>query len=166
VAWMMALERKEGPTGLILTRQSIPVLDRSDLAPADMLRKGGYALLDCDDPELILLATGSEVFVSLEAARRLSEEGRRVRVVNLGCWEAFERQSEEYREQVLPRSVTKRLAVESASPFGWERYVGSQGAVFGIDRYGYSAPWKVIAEKLGFTADGIAERARRLLSDG
>jgi transketolase len=84
----------------------------------------------------------------------------------MGCWEAFERQPEAYREEVLPKSVTKRLAVEAGSPFGWERYVGIEGAVFGIDHYGYSAPWKVIAEKLGFTADGIAERARRLLAGG
>jgi len=166
VAWMMALERKEGPTGLILTRQNIPVLDRSGLAPVEMLRKGGYTLLDSEDPELILLSTGSEIYVTLEAARTLTEEGRRVRVVNMGCWEAFERQPEGYREEVLPKSVTKRLAVEAGSPFGWERYVGSEGAVFGIDHYGYSAPWKVIAEKLGFTADGIAERVRRLLSVG
>jgi transketolase len=164
VAWMMALERRDGPTGLILSRQNIPVLDRSELAPAEMLRKGGYVLLDADDPEMILIATGSEVYITLAAARLLAQEGRRVRVVNLGCWEVFEAQPKEYREQVLPRSATCRLAVEAACPFGWERYVGAEGAVFGIDRYGFSAPWKVIAEKLGFTPKGVAERARQLLA--
>ena len=163
VAWMMALERREGPTGLLLTRQNIPVLDRSDLAPAEMLRKGGYTLLDAEDPEMILIATGSEVSITVAAARLLAKEGRRVRVVNLGCWEVFESQPEEYREQVLPRSMTCRLAVEAACSFGWERYVGDKGAVFGIDRYGWSAPWKVIAEKLGFTAEGVAQRARGLM---
>ncbi len=164
VAWMMALERKDGPTGLLLTRQNIPVLDRSDLAPAEMLRKGGYTLLDAEDPEMILMATGSEVSISIDAARLLSKEGRRVRVVNLGCWDAFDAQPKEYREQVLPSSVTCRLAVEAACSFGWERYTGNKGAIFGIDRYGWSAPYKVIAEKLGFTAEGVAERARRLLA--
>ena len=164
VAWMMALERKGGPTGLLLTRQNIPVLNRSDLAPAEMLRKGGYTLLDAPDPEIILMATGSEVFITLEAARLLAKEGRRARVVNLGCWEVFDEQPEAYRNEVLPPSVTCRLAVEAGCSFGWERYVGAQGAIFGIDRYGFSAPWKVIAEKLGYTAEGVAERARRLLS--
>jgi transketolase len=129
-----------------------------------MLRRGGYTLLDADDPEIILMATGSEVFITLEAARLLAKEGRRARVVNLGCWEVFEEQPEEYREQVLPSAVTCRLAVEAACPFGWERYVGPRGEVFGIDRYGWSAPWKVIAEKLGFTPEGVAKRARRMLS--
>jgi transketolase len=164
VAWMMALERREGPTALILTRQNIPVLDRDTLAAAELLRKGGYVLLDSDDPEIILIGSGSEVHVAVEAAGLLAEEGRRVRVVNLGCWDVFDAQPAEYREQVLPRSVTRRLAIEAAASFGWEKYVGPDGAVLGIDRYGFSAPWKVIAEKLGFTPEGAAEMARRLLS--
>jgi len=164
VAWMMALERKDGPTGLLLTRQNVPVLDRSDLAHAEMLRKGGYTLLDAEDPEIILLATGSEVYITLEAARLLAKEGRRARVVNLGCWEVFDAQPEAYRNEVLPPSVTCRLAVEAGCSFGWERYVGPHGAVLAIDRYGFSAPWKAIAEKLGYTSQGVAERARRLLS--
>ena len=166
VAWMMALENTQGPTALLLTRQSVPVFDRTNLPPADMLRKGGYVMLDADDPEIILIATGSEVSVTLDAARLLTDEGRRVRAVNLGCWEAFDQQPDAYREQVLPKSVTCRLAVEAACSFGWERYVGADGAVFGIDRYGFSAPWKVIAENLGYTPEGIADRARRLLSEG
>ncbi len=164
VAWMMALERNDGPTGLLLSRQNIPVLDRADLAPAEMLRKGGYVLLDARNPEMILLATGSEVYIAVGAARLLAQEGRRVRVVNMGSWDVFDAQPQEYRDQVLPPSATCRLAVEAACSFGWERYVGEKGEVFGIDRYGWSAPWKVIAEKLGFTPEGIAERARKLMS--
>jgi len=163
VAWMMALERRDGPTGLLLTRQNIPVLDRSELAGAEMLRKGGYVLLDAAEPELILIASGSEVSICVDAARLLAEEGRRVRVVNLGCWEVFDAQPREYRDQVLPPAVTCRLAVEAACSFGWERYVGDKGEVLGIDRYGFSAPWKIIAANLGFTAEGVAARARQLL---
>ncbi|MFB3882580.1 MAG: transketolase [Armatimonadota bacterium] len=166
VAWMMALERRDGPTGLLLTRQNIPVLDRSGLAGPEMLRKGGYVLLDADKPELVLIASGSEVSICVDAARLLAKENRRVRVVNLGCWEVFDAQPRQYRDQVLPPAVTCRLAVEAACSFGWERYIGDRGEVFGIDRYGFSAPWKVIADKLGFTAEGVAERARRLLQSG
>jgi transketolase len=164
VAWMMALERDAGPTALILTRQNVPVLDRAELAAAEMLRKGGYTLLDAPNPELILIASGSEVHVAVAAAQLLAGEGRRVRVVNLGCWEAFEQQPKEYREQVLPDSVPRRLAVEAACSFGWDKYVGAKGAVLGIDRYGFSAPWKTIAERLGFTPEGVAERTRQLLA--
>ncbi len=164
VAWLMALERKDGPTALLLTRQNVPVLDRSKLSSADMVRRGGYALLDADDPEIILLGSGSEVHVAVEAAGLLAEEGRRVRVVNLACWEVFDAQPEAYRQEVLPKSVKRRLAVEAGASFGWDKYVGPKGAVLGVDRYGFSAPWKVIAEKLGFTVEGVAERARQLLS--
>ena len=163
VAWMMALERRDGPTGLLLTRQNIPVLDRSGMAGAEMLRKGGYVLLDAAAPELILIASGSEVSICAAAAKLLAGEGRRVRVVNLGCWEVFDAQPREYRDQVLPPAATCRLAVEAACSFGWERYVGDKGEVLGIDRYGFSAPWKVIAANLGFTAEGVAARARQLL---
>ena len=161
-AWLVALERSSGPTALILTRHNVPVLDRSRLAPAEMLRRGGYILLDAPDPELILIASGSEVSVVLEAARLLTAEGSRVRVVNMASWELFEEQPEEYRRQVLPPSVPHRLAVEAGTTFGWSRYVGDAGSVHGIDRFGASAPWKVIAEQLGFTPEAIAGEARRL----
>ena len=163
-AWMAAIERKTGPTALILTRQNIPVLDRSELAPAEMLFRGGYILRDAPDPEMILLATGSEVFVALAAAKLLEQEGRRIRVVNLPSWELFEEQSREYRESVLPASVPLRLAVEAGASFGWERWVGDKGQVHGINTFGHSAPWKVIAQKLGFTPEAIAAKARKMLS--
>ena len=126
-------------------------------------QNGGYVLLDAAAPEVILIASGSEVSICVDAARLLAGEGSRVRVVNLGCWEVFDAQPREYRDQVLPPGVTCRLAVEAACSFGWERYVGDKGEVLGIDRYGFSAPWKVIATKLGFTAEGVAARARQLL---
>jgi transketolase len=163
VSWLMALERTTGPTALLLTRHNVPVLDRAELAPAEMLRKGGYTLLDVKDPELILLATGSEVYLAVGAAKLLNQEGRRVRVVNMGCWEVFEEQPQSYRDEVLPPKVTKRLAVEAACSFGWERYTGTEGKVFGIDRYGFSAPWQKIAGNLGFTVEGVTAKARELL---
>ena len=155
--------RKAGPTALILTRQNIPVLDRSELAPAEFLLKGGYILRDAPDPELILIASGSEVHVALGAAALLEQEGRRVRVVNLASWELFEEQSQEYRDSVLPPSAPLRLAVEAAASFGWERYVGDKGRVHGVDDFGHSAPWKVIAQKLGFTPEVVAAQARKML---
>jgi len=163
VAWMVALERRENPTALLLTRHNVPVLDRGELAPAEMLRRGGYVLLDGADPEMILIATGSEVHVAVGAARLLAAEGRRVRVVNMASWELFEEQAEEYRRSVLPPVVEKRMSVEAGITMGWERYVGLQGLKQGIDHFGASAPWKVIAAKWGFTAEGVAERARGLL---
>ncbi len=163
IAWLAALERQTGPTALILTRHNVPVLDRSKLAPADMLRRGGYVLLDAPDPELILIASGSEVHISLDAARSLADDGRRVRLVNLASWEIFEEQPEAYRLEVLPPSVP-RLAVEAGVTFGWERYVGDRGEIHGIDRFGASAPWELIAERFGFTAEAIAQKARRLIS--
>ncbi len=163
VAWMAALQHTTGPTALMLTRQNLPVLDRTDLAPAEMLHKGGYVLLDAPDPELIIIATGSEVYISLAAARTLNAEGRRVRVVSLPSWELFDAQPKEYRDSVLPPAVKKRLAVEAGVSLGWERYVGSEGKVKGFDRFGVSAPWKKIAEHFGFTAEAVAEIAREML---
>ena len=163
IAWLLALERTASPTALMLTRHNVPVLDRTGLAPVEMLRRGGYVLQDAKDPELILIASGSEVHVALDAARILGEEGRRVRVVNLASWEIFEEQPEDYRLEVLPRSVP-RFAVEAGITLGWDRYVGEQGDVHGIDHFGSSAPWKTIAEKLGFTPEAVAEKARRLIS--
>ena len=166
VAWRAALARRDGPTALILTRQNIPVLEREGRGPAEMLLRGGYVLYDAADPEMIIMASGSEVYVALGAARALEQEGRRVRVVNLASWELFEEQSEEYREQVLPRAVTRRLALEAGVSMGWERYVGDRGQVHGIERFGASAPWKVIARELGFTVEAATAKARAMLEEG
>ena len=128
-AWRLAVERTHNPVALVLTRQTVPVFDRSKYASAEGVRRGGYVLADCEggDPELILIATGSEVQLALGAHETLSGEGIRSRVVSLPCWEIFDRQDEEYRDEVLPPAVTARVAIEEASPLGWERYVGTDG---------------------------------------
>jgi transketolase len=165
VAWRVAIEHRDGPVALILTRQVLPIIDRTKYASAEGLAKGAYILADANGktPEIILIATGSEVAPTLDAYEKLTAEGIAARLVNMPSWDIFEKQPQTYRDEVLPPRVTARLAVEAASPFGWERYVGTQGAVHGINRFGASAPWKVIAEKLGFTGAHIAQRAHGLL---
>ena len=166
VAWRVALEHKSGPVALMLTRQVLPIIDRTKYLAAEGLEKGAYVLADSKGktPELILIATGSEVAPSLDAYEKLTTEGIVARLVSLPSWDLFEKQPQSYRDEVLPPSVTARLAVEAAVSFGWERYVGLKGEVHGINRFGESAPYKVIAEKLGFTGEHIAEHARRLLA--
>ena len=164
VAWRVALEHK-GPVALVLTRQALPILDRTKYGAADGLEKGAYILADTQgkNPELILIATGSEVAPTLEAFQKLSAEGIAVRLVSMPSWDLFEKQPQSYKDEVLPPAVTARLAVEAGVSFGWERYVGTQGAVHGINRFGASAPYKIIAEKLGFTGEHIARLAHDLL---
>jgi transketolase len=161
VAWRVALERRHGPTALVLTRQNLPVLDRAVLAPAEGLSRGGYVLRreESGGPDVILIGTGSEVEIALAAAEVLRGRGIRVRVVALPSWELFEAQDASYREAVLPTEVTARVAVEAASPFGWERYVGAGGAVVGIDRFGASAPARVLYRELGITAENVVTAA-------
>jgi transketolase len=164
IAWRVAIERK-GPVALILTRQALPIFDRTKYASAEGLEKGAYVLADANGktPELILIATGSEVTPSLEAYEKLTGEGIATRLVSMPSWDLFEKQPQSYRDEVLPPAITARLAVEAAVPFGWERYVGLKGAVHGINRFGASAPYKVIAEKLGFTGANISKLAHDLL---
>ena len=164
VAWRVAIEHK-GAVALMLTRQVLPIIDRSKYAAADGLEKGAYVLADAKGktPELILIATGSEVAPTLDAYEKLTAEGVATRLVSMPSWDLFEKQPQSYRDEVLPPSVTARLAVEAGVPFGWERYVGPQGAVHGINRFGASAPFKIIAEKLGFTGANIAKLAHELL---
>ena len=165
VAWRVALEHKGGPVALILTRQALPIIDRSKYGAAEGLEKGAYILADAQGrtPELILIATGSEVATCLDAYQKLSAEGIAARLVSMPSWDLFEKQPQSYRDEVLPPSVTARLAVEAGVPFGWERYVGPKGAVHGINRFGASAPYKIIAEKLGFTGEQIAKDAHEVL---
>jgi transketolase len=164
-AWRAALENGAGPTALIFTRQNLPVADRSTSGPADGLRKGGYILWESEGgaPEAILIGTGSEVQLALAAGKTLAAEGVRVRVVSLPSWELFDRQTQAYRDEVLPPSVRARVAVEAGIRLGWEHYVGLEGAVVGIDRFGASAPYQIIYEKFGVTAEAVAAEARRLL---
>lgn len=162
-----AMERIDGPTALVLTRQDVPNLDRSALAPAGGLMKGGYVLLDTEGtPEVILVATGSEVHLAVEAAEVLSGDGIKARVVSLPCWEAFERQDEAYRESVLPGSVTARVGIEQASPFGWERFTGSDGAMIAMHGFGASAPFPDLREHFGFTVPAIVDAAKRQVAEG
>ena len=164
VAWRVALEHR-GPTALLLTRQVLPIIDRGKYASADGLEKGAYTLADAKGgaPEIILIATGSEVAPSLEAYERLAAEGVAVRLVSMPSWDLFEKQSQSYRDEVLPPLVSARLAIEAASPFGWDRWVGPKGAVQGINHFGASAPYKIIAEHWGFTGTAIAQRAHEVL---
>ncbi len=165
VAWRVGLEREDGPVALLLSRQNLLVLDRSEVASADRLEQGGYVLWDSGDgtPELILIATGSEVAPTLEAAREIAGEGKRVRVVSMPCMELFEAQPRDYRESVIPRDVPARLAVEAGASMSWWKWVGDSGDVVGIDRFGASAPGGTVLREFGFTADSIAARARALL---
>ncbi len=161
-AWRAALERTTGPTALALTRQKLAPLDRS--ASTGGLHQGAYVLRDSDGtPELILLASGSEMGLIVEAAEVLRGEGVGVRLVSMPSWELFAEQSQAYRDAVLPPGVTKRLAVEAGVTLGWERYVGTEGRILGLDRFGASAPGNVVMEKLGFTVENVLTHARALL---
>ncbi|NWG07925.1 MAG: transketolase [Chloroflexi bacterium] len=158
-AWKVAIARRDGPTALALTRQNVPTFERSNVEPS--VEKGAYVLKDFGEPEIILMASGSEVSLILEAAQKLHEEGRGVRVVSFPSWELFEMQDDAYRESVLPKRIRKRLAVEAGATLGWERYANS---ILGIDHYGASAPYKVIFEKFGFTVENIVAKARALIA--
>ncbi len=164
-AWKIALQRRQGPTALVLTRQNLPILDRKLLAPASGLRWGGYTLWQTSaSPSVILIATGSEVHIAIAAGRLLEEQGIAARVVSLPCWELFDAQPEEYRQSVLPPGVTARVSIEAAATIGWEKYVGIEGTAIGIDHFGASAPYKEIYQHFGLTAEHMAEEAMRLLN--
>jgi transketolase len=164
-AWQFALNRKEGPTALVLTRQKVSIIDRARFASPDGLQRGGYVLADAPQgqPEILIIATGSEVHLGLSAYDTLVGEGIGVRVVSMPSWEIFEAQDVAYRQEVLPATVKTRLAIEAAIPMGWERYVGDQGRVIGIDRFGASAPGALVLEKFGFTAEAVVAAAREML---
>ncbi len=166
-AWRIAMQHRAGPVGLVLTRQKLPVLDRATLAPAAGTARGAYVLIDADQnaaPELILIATGSEVSLALAAHHQLADEGIRSRVVSMPSWELFEAQSIEYRADVLPPAVQARVSVEAASPFGWERYVGPTGAIIGVDHFGASAQGSVVMAHYGFTVEHVVATARAVLA--
>jgi transketolase len=164
--WRIAIERRHGPTTLVFSRQALPILDRAQVGPAVGARNGAYILAreqGSQPPDVILLASGSEVALTLRAQELLTKDGLRVRVVSVPSFELFEAQPREYRDEVLPPSVEARLAVEAASPLGWERWVGLAGDVIGVRRFGASAPYTDIYKHLNFTPEYIAERARALL---
>ncbi|ADH85176.1 transketolase [Desulfurivibrio alkaliphilus] len=162
VAWQQAVERKEGPSALLLSRQGLPHQERSAEQSAAIAR-GGYVLRDCDTtPELIIMATGSEVELAVAAAEQLNQQGRPTRVVSLPCVEVFEAQDEAYQQQVLPDAVSKRIAIEAGCTTGWYKYVGRKGQVIGLDRFGESAPAGELFKLFGFTVEKVAEAAARL----
>jgi transketolase len=145
----------------MLTRQNLPVYDRSNMGDATGLARGAYILLDSDRvyADVLLLASGSEVQFAVEAHARLAEQGIGAHVVSMPSWELFMRQSDEYREFVLPSAVKARVAIEAGSPLGWEQWTGPNGSIIALDRYGASAPYKTIYEQLGFTTDNVVLRA-------
>ena len=165
VAWRVAVETRSHPVALILTRQNVPTLDRSQLAPAEGLRRGAYILADPpqETPRLILLASGSEVGLILAAALELQAKNIPVRLVSMPSWELFEAQTREYRDSVLPPSIQARLAVEAGVSQGWHRYVGDRGDVIGVDRFGASAPGPVVLREYGFSVENVCQRALALL---
>ncbi|MBI5189134.1 MAG: transketolase [Nitrospirae bacterium] len=164
-AWKAAMTRKAGPVSLVMSRQDLKITDRTRYAPASGLASGAYVLAGPKKgrPDAIIIATGSEVGIALDAYETLSAEGIRARVVSMPSWELFEEQPERYRMSVMPPEVTARVSVEAGATFGWERYVGSGGVMLGIDRFGASAPVKANMEKFGFTADNIVKAVKRLL---
>lgn len=169
-AWRIAILRRQAPTALALTRQKVAVIDRQRFASAEGLRRGGYVLAEAETadgdvttPKLILIATGSEVSLALEARETLQGEGSPTRVVSLPCWELFEEQTKEYRDEVLPPSVTARLSIEAGVCQGWDRYVGTSGAMICLNRFGGSAPGEVAMRELGFNIENVLKHARELL---
>ncbi len=168
VAWQAALEMSNRPVALVLSRQNLPILDRQIFAPAEGLLRGGYVLADTagEPPDLILIATGSELSLAVAAREQLAAKNIRARIVSLPSWELFDEQPREYRDEVLPPRIARRLAIEAGSPQGWHRYVGMEGDVIGVERFGTSAPGEVVLREYGFTVGNVCERALRLMEDG
>jgi transketolase len=165
VAWRVALEIREQPVALILTRQSVPTLTYTQNSSAEGVRRGAYILVESEsEPDIILIASGSEIHLLIEVQQKLKEQFIDARVVSMPSWELFEAQSQEYRDSVLPPSVRPRLAVEAGVPLGWHRYVGDQGDVIGLDRFGASAPGSVLMREFGFTVENILQKALGLSS--
>jgi transketolase len=163
-AWRVALEHEGGPVALILTRQNLPIIDQEKYASAANLEKGAYILSPCEgEPQLILIATGSEVQLALAAQQQLKDAGIAASVVSMPSWELFEKQQDDYKEQVLPKKIKKRLAIEAGSPMGWHRYVTDEGDVLGVDRFGESAPIDALMKEYGFTVENAVSRAKALL---
>ena len=165
VAWKFAVEHRTGPTVLIFSRQNLPTIDRSIYAPAENLIKGAYVLADLGKgkPEIILMASGSEVNLIFAAGSKLAAEGRSVRIISFPSWELFAAQPEEYQQKVLPKEIKKRLSVEAAISMGWRRWVGDEGKIIALDHYAQSAPGEILFKEFGFTVENVLNQARELL---
>jgi len=162
-AWKFALEYKDGPTALLLSRQGLAVLDQEKFGSAANLSKGAYVLLGADEPDVLLLATGSEVSIALEAAEKLAADGISTEVVSMPCWELFEKQSQEYKDSVLPPDVKARVGIEAGIEQGWRKYLGDNGIFIGMSSFGASAPGKICFEKFGITVDNVITAAKNLV---
>lgn len=163
-AWRVALEHSAGPVALIFTRQELPIIDQAKYAKASGLEKGAYILADCDKkPQLILMGSGSEVHLLLEAQQKLIAAAIQARVVSFPSWELFEQQSEAYKESVFPKNIRKRLAVEAGSPLGWHKYVTDEGAIIGVTKFGESAPGEQVMKEYGFSVENVVKKAKALL---
>jgi transketolase len=163
VGWQVALQRKDGPTALVLTRQGLPTFDPAKLTPTSEAARGAYILSDVDNPTAILMGSGSEVHIALEAQSLLAQEGIAARVVSMPSWELFEQQPAHYRESVLPTAIKARVSIEAAVTHGWNRYTGSDGITIGLNRFGASAPYQEVYEHLGITAEAMVEVVKQLL---
>lgn len=164
-AWRVAIQHSDGPVALVLTRQGVPIIDQQKYTPAKELEKGAYILSDSEgEPDIILIATGSEVHLILEAQKKLNESNIDARVISMPSWSLFDKQDLEYQESVLPKRIRKRIAVEAGSTVGWLKYVTDDGDVIGIDRFGESAPGEEVMKEYGFTVENVIKRARKLLS--
>jgi transketolase len=163
-AWRVTLEHSGGPVAIILTRQDLPIIDQDKYTKASELEKGAYVLSDCEgEPQLILMGSGSEVHLLIEAQEKLKAESVRARVVSFPSWELFDRQSTEYKEKVLPKKIRKRLAVEAGSPIGWDKYITEDGEVIGVTKFGESAPGNIVMKEYGFSVENILIQAKKLL---
>jgi len=165
VAWKLAIESKKHPTALALTRQAVPTFDRTKYASAEGVRKGAYVFSDTQGtPDVVLIGTGSELQLAVEAQDKLASEGVKARVVSMPCWDLFEDQSAEYKESVLPSAVRARVAVEAGIPIGWERYIGLEGRVVGQKQFGASGPAKEVFKHFGFTSDAVVKQAKESIA--
>jgi len=163
-AWKLAMEHRHNPTAIVLSRQNLPILDRTELTPASGVQRGGYILWEAAaSPDVVLIGTGSEVHIALEAGKLLQEKGVNARVVSMPSWELFDAQSQDYRREVLPPNVRARISIEAGTPLGWERYVGLDGVTIGVPRFGASAPGNVLYGKLGLTVQHVVGEALKLV---
>jgi transketolase len=163
-AWRSALLNQAGPTALILSRQNLPIFDRKELAASKETQKGGYVLWESsNEPEIILISTGSEVHIALQSGKQLASEGFQVRVVSMPSWEAFDKQPDSYKHSVLPDHVRSRVAIEAAIPLGWEHYVGLDGTIIGLNHFGASAPAEILYQKFGLDVENVILQAKKLL---
>ena len=163
-AWKAAIEHTDGPVVLVFTRQALPIIDQQKMSPATELAKGAYILSDCEkEPDIILIATGSEVALILDAQEKLKAESISSRVISMPSWELFERQDQAYKEKVFPKSIKKRLAVEAASPLGWHKYVTDEGDVIGMTTFGESAPAADLYKEFGFTVENVVAKAKAVI---